>query len=83
MSYFTIVNNIGRDAIKYYEIENSIDERRCRVTGRYVSLEAAKADLANKCNWFASKGTGTIYEVTLIPCEDNTIVQERKEIYSR
>ncbi len=50
---------------KYYEISNSISEYNFSVTGRYTTYSDALNDLPNKCDWYASKGIGTIYEVTL------------------
>lgn len=50
---------------KYYEISNTVNEYKVNITGRYTTYDDALNDLPNKCDWYASEGTGTIYEVAL------------------
>ena len=51
--------------IEYYYISNTVDEYRSLPTGYYDTLAAARVDLANKCDWWGQKGSGTIHKVTL------------------
>lgn len=66
---------------EYYEIVNTTDEWHTTTTGRYATFEDAKEGLKNACDWYMSKGTGTIYGVWLKAKADGTVEKHRKEVY--
>ena len=57
--------------LTYYEISNTINERESKVTSRWATLEQARKGLKDSCDWYCSKGTGTLYEVTITENENN------------
>ena len=68
---------------KYYEIENSVSEYKSQVTGIYTTYDAAIKALADKCDWYRPKGTGTIYEVSLIQTNNGYLEKSREVVYRK
>lgn len=68
---------------KYYEIENSVSEYKTQVTGMYTTYDAAIKALEYKCDWYRPKGTGTIYEVSLIQTNNNCLEKTREIVYRK
>ena len=66
--------------LTYYEIENTITERASSVTATWATLSQAKNDMPNHCDWYANKGTGSIYEVQIFMDVSGKITQTRKLI---
>ena len=48
-----------------YYIENTVDERRTEISRYCSTLEEAKRELEDCCDWCANPGTGRIYAVKL------------------
>lgn len=48
-----------------YVIENTVNEYGREITRYCSSLEEAKRELQNCCDWYASNGTGRIYSIRL------------------
>lgn len=48
-----------------YCIENTVDEYSWRATRYCSSLEEAKRELQDCCNWYEHQGTGRIYAIRL------------------
>ena len=44
-----------------YYIENSVDERRTKISGYFQTEEESREALKECSNWFMPKGTGTIW----------------------
>ena len=44
-----------------YYIENSVDERRTKVSGYFQTEEEAREAIKECSDWFMSNGTGTIW----------------------
>ena len=60
---------------KIYLIENSIDERRCRVSGYFKTYDEAYEALKKCSDWWMPNGSGQIYEVSF------GLNGERKMVY--
>lgn len=67
----------------YYEIINTIDEWRNKVSVRCVTFEKAKEKFADCSDWYRDNGTGEIYRVTLTPNFDKTLTETRELIYKK
>ena len=50
---------------KIYLIQNSIDERRVRVSGYFKTYDDAYEALKECSDWWMPNGSGQIYEVSL------------------
>ena len=61
---------------KIYLIENSIDERRCRVSGYFKTYDEAYEALKKCSAWWMPNGSGQIYEVSLGLNGERKIVYE-------
>lgn len=48
-----------------YCIKNTVNEYRTEITRFCSTLEEAKRELKNCCDWYDKKGTGTIYRIKL------------------
>ena len=44
-----------------YYIENSVDERRTKISGYFKTEEEAREAIKECSDWFMNKGTGTIW----------------------
>lgn len=51
-----------------YYIENTVNEYNTRITRYCSSLEEAKRELQDCCDWYDNNGTGRIYAVRLDTC---------------
>ena len=69
--------------IKYYELKNTINEWSSKISGRYTTLDFAKEDMKNHCDWYCKNGTGRIYEVVIKESKKNKgkIIISRKLVY--
>lgn len=69
---------------KYYELENTINERSSIVHYTNSHLDLVKKEMKKYSNWWCSKGTGTIYEIKIIEDMDSgEITKERQEVYKK
>lgn len=66
-----------------YEIVNSVSEMQSRVSGRYLTLEAAEEALKNFCDWYRPKGTGRIYEMCYYLGNNGEITIHKNLIFER
>ena len=66
--------------LTYYEIENTISEYNSSVSATWQTLQQAENDMKNHCNWYAPKGTGTIYEVSLSVDNTGKITRTRTKV---
>ena len=68
--------------MKYYEIWNTISERKAECTEMCTTLDIAKDHLKNNhSDWYRPKGTGSIYEIELIVENSGTITKNSKLVY--
>lgn len=49
------------NVIKYYAIENTVNEYKSVITGKYATLNDARNDMKNHYDWYASEPSGSIY----------------------
>ena len=61
---------------KIYLIENSIDERRCRVSRYFKTYDEAYEALKKCSDWWMPNGSGQIYEVSFGLNGERKIVYE-------
>lgn len=76
-------NFSGMPIFEYFEIYNTIDEWNSESSGKYMTLDAAKEALKDCCNWYAPKGTGTIYRVWFTSKANGAIYDHSEEVYRR
>ena len=67
----------------YYELWTTNSERTSSCKGRYDDLNYAIEDMENHCNWYCSKGTGTIYKIDIIKTYNGRLTIQRKMIYDK
>ena len=51
------------NSIDYYAIKNTINEYQSRITGKYATLDEARNDMKNHCDWWVCKPGGNIYHI--------------------
>lgn len=66
---------------EYYEIVNTIDEYKSSVSARWKTLELAKSDMINHCDWYLHKGTGRIIKVVILVDADGKISVNKTCVY--
>ena len=76
-------NFSGMPIFEYFEIYNTIDEWNSESSGKYMTLDAAKEALKDCCNWYAPKGTGTIYRVWFTSKANGAVYEHSEEVYRR
>ena len=74
-------NFSGTPIFEYFEIKNTVDEWSSASSGMYTTLDAAKEALKDCCDWYAPKGTGTIYRVWFTGKANGAIYEHREEVY--
>lgn len=74
-------NNGGIPLLIYYEIWNSVSEMRSECTEMCTTLDIARDHLKNDhADWCRPKGTGRIYEITLMVTVGGSIEKISKQI---
>ena len=64
----------------YYELWTTDSDRTESCKARFQSYERTMEEMKNHCNWYCSRGTGSIYRVGIFNSNDKIII-ERKLIY--
>ena len=68
---------------EYFELRNTISEYHNTVSGRYTTLDDAKKDMENHCDWYSPNNTGKIFKITIFT-NDNVNVEVKEElVYKR
>lgn len=76
-------NFSGMPIFEYFEIYNTIDEWSSESSGKYMTLDAAKEALKDCCDWYAPKGSGTIYRVWFTSKASGAVYEHSEEVYRR
>ena len=66
---------------EYFTIRNTVDEYHTKITGIYISLEAAKKGLEARSDWWCANGTGEIWQEAFYQCSDGVLESHSELVY--
>ena len=67
---------------EYFEIENTVEEWRSNINGRFATLDQAKKALNELLVWYTPHAAGTIYRHQFTINPDGTVTHEKTKVYS-